>query len=362
MTADPALKPVGRWLLLCAAMIFIMAIIGAATRLTESGLSIVYWEPVKGAVPPLNHDAWVAEFEKYRQSPQYQQINRGMTLAEFQYIFWWEYIHRLWGRLIGLVFAVPLLWFAIRGVIRGKLALQLAGLLVLGGLQGAVGWWMVASGLVHEPAVSHYRLATHLMLAALLFSLCLALGARLLGWRGGVFATLGLRRGATLCLALTVITMTWGAFVAGLDAGRIYNTFPLMDGRFVPAEAWDQKPKWLNLFENHATVQWTHRVLAFTTAFVVLFHAFSVYRKGQARNMAVFMGTAMVAQIALGALTVVHGVPVVLGVLHQANGFILLGLVVLHWHQACWQGAAAPAAAGQARNRSAPPQTDAVTT
>jgi cytochrome c oxidase assembly protein subunit 15 len=322
-----AQRPVGQWLLLCAAMIFVMAVIGAATRLTESGLSIVDWKPVHGVIPPLSHSEWLEEFDRYRQYPEYQKINRGMSLAAFKQIFWWEYVHRLWGRLIGIVFAVPLVWFCVRGQVRGRLAIRLAGLLLLGGLQGAIGWWMVKSGLVDRPDVSHYRLAVHLMMAAILFALCLAQGLALLGVsaRQGTAATARL---AWLLLGCVLLTMTWGAFVAGLNAGLVYNTFPLMEGGVLPPDWQQTLPWWRNVLEQHGVVQWVHRLLALLTLTLACVYVARVRRVAALSQLAWVLLAALLVQVTLGVMTLLWMVPILLGVLHQANGFIVLAVLV----------------------------------
>ena len=266
--AAPATRPVAWWLFLCAAMVFAMAVIGAITRLTESGLSIVEWAPIKGALPPLSDQAWQDAFAAYKATPEYLYKNTGMSLEAFQQIFFWEWLHRLWGRLIGLVFAAGLAWFWWRGGLDRGLRLRLLGLLVLGGLQGALGWFMVMSGLVDRPSVSHYRLAAHLGLAVLLYALILWTAYGLVLPRLGSFAgARSLRRHASIAIGCVAVTMCWGAFVAGLDAGQVYNTFPLMDGRLLPPpESFSIIPAWLNWFDNTALVQFTHRWLAIGTS------------------------------------------------------------------------------------------------
>jgi len=322
-------------------MILIMAVIGAVTRLTESGLSIVDWKPVHGVVPPLSHAAWLEEFERYRQYPEYQKINRGMSLADFQQIFWWEYVHRLWGRLIGLVFAVPFVWFMIRKQVRGRLAVRLGGLFLLGALQGFVGWWMVKSGLIDRPDVSHYRLAVHLMMAATLFALCLGQGLALLGCasRQGTAATARL---AGWLLVLVFVTMTWGAFVAGLNAGLVYNTFPLMGGGVIPPDLLFLSPWWRNFLEHHGSVQWAHRMLALLTLGVAMVYWHRAQQLPALRLLASILMGAVVLQVALGIATLLLMVPVPLGALHQATGFIVLGLGVANLRLALTPPSGAP--------------------
>lgn len=328
------LRPVRAWLWVCAAMIFAMVVIGGITRLTESGLSITEWRPVTGIVPPLDDAAWQAEFAKYQRIPEFREKNAHMTLAEFKTIFWWEYVHRLWGRLIGIAFALPLGWFALRGLVRGALAWRLCGLLALGGLQGAIGWWMVASGLVDRTDVSPYRLAVHLGLALVIYALIVRLALALEGHAPSV------RPGPTgqigrLVLAALAVTILAGAFVAGTDAGRIYNTFPLMDGRFVPSGYGDLSPWWLNAFENVAAIQFNHRWIAVATTLLILGYVGAVHaqRLGpRPARLASALGIAVLAQLTLGILALLFAVPVWLGALHQAGAVVVLTLALATHH------------------------------
>ncbi len=335
-----SLRPVALWLFLCAAMVFAMVVIGGITRLTESGLSIVEWKPLIGAIPPLSEADWQALFAKYQTSPQYHQVNRSMTVEEFKTIFWWEYIHRLWGRLIGAVFLFPFLWFLARGHVRGGLAAKLGGIFLLGGLQGAMGWYMVASGLVDRPEVSQYRLVAHLGLAVLIYALLFWQGLRL--WRAsspgqsplplregdrGRGNQSALRLGASVLLALIALTMLAGGFVAGLDAGMIYNTFPLMEGRLVPPDYGLLQPWWHDWFENRATVQFHHRVLAIATLIAILLYAW----RARPATLPIPIRRATIAtvhlallQVALGIATLLLVVPVSLGAAHQAGAMALL--------------------------------------
>jgi cytochrome c oxidase assembly protein subunit 15 len=338
-------RAVARWLYLCAAMVFAMVVIGGITRLTESGLSIVEWQPLVGAIPPLSEADWQALFQKYRLSPQFQQVNRGMELVEFKAIFWWEYIHRLWGRLIGVAFLLPFLWFLWRGGVKGALAWRLAGIFALGGLQGAMGWYMVASGLVDRPEVSQYRLVAHLGLALLIYALLLWQAMALrhpAKWHPASAATAGspepsqaaatggndrqsrLRHGATALLVLIVLTMLAGGFVAGLDAGMIYNTFPLMEGRIVPPDYGAMAPWWRDWFENRATVQFHHRVLGIATLLGVLACVPWMAGHAAARRAAVILALLALLQVALGIATLLLVVPVPLAALHQAGAMALL--------------------------------------
>lgn len=332
-TACPS-RAVATWLIFCCAMIFAMVVIGGVTRLTESGLSITEWKPVTGAVPPLTEEAWQDAFARYRQIPEYQQRNAGMTLAEFKNIFWWEYIHRLWGRLIGLVYAVPLLWFVLRGQVRGTLAWKLGGIFVLGGLQGVLGWYMVQSGLVDRVDVSPYRLTAHLGLALLIYAATLWTALDLLRPRHTETAA-PLARPALAFSALVFLTLLSGGFVAGLDAGMSYNTFPLMDGRLVPAGYLDETPWWTNLFENVAAVQFNHRLLAMTTLAGALALAFAGRTAApRVRGLALATGAMALLQVALGISTLLLVVPIPLAAAHQAGAVMLLTLALMLAHAA----------------------------
>lgn len=329
--------PIAAWLFTCAAAVFLMALIGAVTRLTESGLSIVEWKPVTGALPPTTEALWEREFDLYKTSPQYQKVNRGMTLEEFKRIYFWEWLHRLWGRLIGLVYFVPFLYFLLRKRLPEESKRYFYGILALGFLQGGMGWYMVKSGLVDEPAVSHYRLAAHLMLAFLIYACLFRLGLSFAVRPDFDAAKLSKMRGLVRgTLALAAVTMTWGAFVAGLRAGLLYNTFPTMDGHWVPPELFQHRPLWSAFFEEPAVVQFTHRVLAVLTFIKVVLLA----RKARAfhppaRVARVFRGLLVVAaaQVGLGVATLLTQVDIVLAVCHQAGALALLTLLVWLLHE-----------------------------
>ncbi len=325
--ALPGFDAITIWLIAVLVMVYVMVVLGGVTRLTQSGLSIVDWNPIMGALPPLSDAAWQDAFIAYKKFPEYQRLNYGMTLAEFQAIYLMEWFHRLWGRLIGIAFALPLAWFALRGQVRGRFAWQLTGLLVLGGLQGLMGWIMVKSGLVDDPRVSPYRLAAHLLLAIVIFLalLWLVLGRTL---RPSGAATLA--RPARALLAFALLTVASGAFVAGLDAGMSYNTFPLMDGMLVPEGLLLLEPAWRNFFENVATVQFDHRVLAIALVAGVCWFAVHAAGSGlQGRALAATMSVLVMAlvQMTLGIATLIMVVPVPLGALHQAGAITLLGLL-----------------------------------
>ncbi len=324
------------WLALIAAMIALTAIVGAATRLTGSGLSITEWAPIIGVIPPLGEADWLAAFEKYQAIPQYAQVNKGMRLDAFKTIFWWEWGHRLLARSIGVLVAVPALAFVARGMIPQGLGRKLAGLFALGALQGAAGWYMVRSGLVDRVDVSQYRLALHFGLAVAL------LGATLWLFLGldpdrerRHFATITRRQAWTACTlaALGYLQTLLGALVAGLKAGRTYNTWPLMDGALVPDGLARMEPGWRNLFENPATVQFNHRLLAYGLVALAVAHAVSIIRSADDERVRVSAGllaVVMLAQAALGVWTLLAWVPVHLGIAHQAGAMTVFAVAI--WH------------------------------
>ena len=324
-TAPASLR---NWLIVVAAMIFFMIVIGALTRLTESGLSMVEWRPVTGWLPPLSDAAWSVELEKYLSSPQGRLINRGFNVVEFRQIFWLEYSHRLWGRLIGVVFALPLAWFWIRGQLTPYLKPRLLALLVLGGLQGALGWAMVASGLIDRPAVSHYRLAAHLLLAVALYAytvwLILELGPQS-ARRDDAKAS----RESTGLIAFLFIVLTWGALMAGLRAGSAHNTFPTMSGYWIPPGLFELSPWWLNPFENGTTIQFIHRWLAKLLVLGVLALAWRVRRP---ETLAA--GAMALLQLSLGIATILSGINIGLATAHQAGAVILLTALIVVRHRA----------------------------
>ncbi|MFQ5955221.1 MAG: COX15/CtaA family protein [Kiloniellales bacterium] len=327
-------RAVGLWLAACCAMIFVMVVLGGITRLTESGLSMVEWRPLIGAIPPLGEQEWQRTFELYRQTPEYRTINRGMSLTEFKTIFWWEYLHRLWGRLIAVIFAVPFLWFLWRRRLPAGAVPKLAVMFVLGALQGLMGWALVQSGLADRPEVSHYRLTAHLgfAVAILGYILWVALGYL----RGPTAASTpparpGLRRFAGGLTGLTFLTLLSGGLVAGLDAGLTYNSFPLMDGRLVPEGLMVLQPAWRNPFDNPAMVQFDHRVLALLTAGLVAVFWLRVQAAavppGARLAVHAFMAMALV-QVAVGVATLLMAVPIPLAVLHQAGAVALFALAL----------------------------------
>ena len=327
--APGARRGVVAWLLLTAALVFAVAVLGGITRLNHAGLSIVTWEPLAGILPPLSDAAWQAEFAHYRQFPEYRLIHSGMDLAGFQAIYWLEYAHRLAARLAGVVFAVPFLFFLLARRLSRAFAWKLFAILVLGGLQGALGWYMVASGLVERPDVSHYRLAAHLGLALVVYATLLWLAFRAwlpepAGW--GLDPPRGLRRAAAAAAVLVLLLALSGALVAGLDAGLVYNTFPLMDGEWVPAGVFAGNP-----FDSVAEVQFLHRWLGVLVAAALTLLWGRALDAGLPRR-ALWVFHALVAILALqgvlGILTLVLAVPVPLAAAHQAGALLLLAAAV----------------------------------
>lgn len=313
------------WLLATCFLVWLMIMLGGATRLTHAGLSIVEWKPITGIIPPIGEIAWQVEFDKYKLFPEYQLVNNGMTLAQFQFIYWMEYAHRLLGRLIGLVFALPLLYFAIRGKLSSLLKKRAIIVGILGMAQGFMGWYMVKSGLVKDPAVSHYRLTVHLMLAVVLFSILLWTAFDLM--KGQSTKRTSLSKLATIGCWLLGVTITYGGFVAGLKAGLIYNTFPFMEGHFLPGEWLDYSPLWRNFVENAATVQWIHRWLAIITYLFVLHTCAKIIRRtnySELKSAAILWISATTLQVILGITTLLYLVPVSLGTLHQGTAIVAL--------------------------------------
>jgi cytochrome c oxidase assembly protein subunit 15 len=343
VTAAVSSSPAGRddravaaWLLLCCTLVFAMVVVGGITRLTHSGLSIVEWQPVAGALPPLDQTQWEEAFRKYQQTPEFRRVNPGIALGEFKGIFWWEYFHRLLGRVIGAVFLLAFLWFALRGKIARPLWPKLAGIFVLGGLQGVMGWYMVESGLVADPRVSQLRLAAHLGFAFLIYAAMLWIALDLVFPRGAAPAPgRSLRRQAAGLAALVFVMMLSGALVAGTHAGLEYNTFPFMNGRVVPLDAFAMEPWYRNLYDNLATVQFDHRLIAWALAFFVPWLWLRVRSAGaprRARLAADLLLGAIIAQIALGISTLLLFVPVPLAAAHQAGALLVFTAALLLAH------------------------------
>ena len=321
------------WLFGLAAIVLVMIVVGGTTRLTQSGLSMVSWEPVSGAVPPLDEAAWNDEFDAYKTSPEFQRINTDMTLSEFKGIYFWEYLHRLLGRVLGLALALPFFWFLARRAIPPGYARRLGALVLLVGLQGLIGWWMVASGLVDRPDVAHERLALHLMTALVLLVALIWTALDLRALASHRSAVTGRpSRWVWPFAVLLGSQITLGAFVAGLDAGRIYNTWPMMNGTWIPRGLNELSPVWSNAVDNPVAVQFLHRWLAVVVAVAALAVAAQLFRAG-ARGYAIAVEAAVGAQFLLGVLTLLHSVPVALGVAHQTGAVVLLVVTVAaaHW-------------------------------
>jgi heme a synthase len=328
----PQNRAVRWWLVTVALLIVTMALVGGATRLTESGLSIVEWKPVTGTLPPLNQEQWTQAFDAYKTIPQYRELNAGMTLGEFKTIFWWEWSHRLLGRMIGVAFLLPFLWFLWRGALSADLRLRLWLIFGLGALQGVVGWWMVASGLSERVEVSHYRLATHLMLALLIFSAIVWTLRRMVDGAAST-APLRLKLTGVALLVLTFVQLYLGALVAGLRAGRIYNTWPDIDGALIPSTArlFFDEPWWRNLFDNTLTVQFEHRMAAYALFALAILHAIDAVRSRAGTAVvkgALWLAAAITLQATLGILTLVNQVPTFLALTHQAVAMSVVTLAI----------------------------------
>lgn len=334
---------IAAWLAVCAAMVVAMVVVGGVTRLTHSGLSIVEWQPIVGTLPPLTQADWLTLFDKYKATPEYQNVNLGMSLEAFQHIFWWEYIHRLLGRTIGVVFLLPFLRFALRRELPRALVGRLVAMFVLGAAQGGMGWYMVKSGLVDNPRVSPYRLAAHLGLAFAIFGAMLWTGLDLVG-NGGPRRRppSSLYRAASALAALVFVMVLSGGFVAGTHAGFVYNTFPLMGGHLLPEGLFALRPWWRNLFENLVLVQFDHRliatVLSVAIPVLVLRVRASTDSAPRARKAATALLAALVVQLTLGIATLLLFVPVTLAATHQAGAVLLFATAL--WLAHALQGEA----------------------
>jgi heme a synthase len=321
------MRPVRLWLWVLAALVAATLVVGGATRLTGSGLSITEWRPVTGVIPPLSTADWLIEFDKYRQIPQFLQMNPDMTLAGFQFIYWWEWGHRMLARSIGVAFAIPFAIFAWNGLISRPLFWKLAGLFLLGGLQGAIGWWMVSSGLSERTDVSQYRLAIHMTLACVIFVGLVTLAVRL-GGRDHAQATARTGWLARLLVVLVLVQIFIGALVAKTGAGLTFNTWPMMDGRLFPPleQLLPMAPRWLNFFENVMTIQFTHRIVAYVLFGVALVHAIDAQRSGpfHPAKRAVILFALVTAQAILGIVTLLHVSPLSLSLAHQAGAVAVL--------------------------------------
>ncbi len=331
---DSNRKAIRIWLGIVLLALFCLVIVGGATRLTNSGLSITEWKPIHGVIPPLNATEWEEEFKLYQRIPEFQQINSDMTVDEFKGIFWWEWAHRLIARGIGVIFALPLLYFWATGRIERRLRWPLVGILALGGFQGAIGWWMVSSGLTARTDVSQYRLATHLITACLIFASCMWIMRALSPHSEDTAPTRRAHIWAGVIVALTLFQIYLGALVAGLDAGFTYNTWPLMDGAIVPSDLLIQQPAWINFFENPKTVQFIHRVGAYTLFAVTLINMIMLLRAApattHARRAIVLFGLVTI-QASIGIATLLLEVPLDWGLLHQGGALVVFGFAIANW-------------------------------
>lgn len=328
-TTDRDSRHIAIWLFCVCALVFIMIVVGGVTRLTESGLSMVNWKPISGVIPPLNEMEWMAEFEAYKQYPEYQKVNIGMTLDEFKNIFFWEYTHRLLGRLIGLAYAIPFFIFFARKRIKRALKPHLWTLLFLGGLQGLLGWWMVKSGLVDRPDVSHYRLTAHLGLAVFIYIYMFRIALKL------VLPASEPAKGRPSLLAVVFVNLLFvqiliGGLVAGLNAGLVSDTWPLMMGKIIPDGLLFGKPWYMNFLDNPLTVHFEHRVMAYIVSLlaIILWWKLKDDQDAKVRTAAYFLLAAIIGQVTLGVLTVLHMVAIPIAACHQAGAIITLSIAL----------------------------------
>ena len=324
---------VRRWLYIGLLVIFALVLVGGATRLTDSGLSITEWKPIHGVIPPLSEAEWQEEFIKYQAIPEYQQINKGMSLDEFKNIFWWEWAHRLLARATGFVFALPLAFFWLTGKLERGLKVPLLGILVLGGLQGFIGWWMVSSGLSERTDVSQYRLAIHLVMASLIFAATTWVARSIAVHTEGPSRS-GPRRFAGFLVLMVLIQIYLGALVAGLDAGMAYNTWPLMDGALIPSDLWAIEPAWRNAFESPKTVQFIHRMggyMLFLLALWNMLYVAKVQPHTTHCRRSILLFVLVATQATLGVVTLLTQVQLHLALAHQGMALIVLFFAVAHW-------------------------------
>lgn len=312
------------WMSCCIVLVFTMIVIGAVTRLTESGLSMVEWRPLIGTLPPLSEQEWQRVFDLYRETPEYRLKNFWMDQEQFKTIFFWEWFHRFWGRIIGLAYGIPLLIFWLKGMIPVTYRLRLLGLFLLVVFQGIVGMVMVESGLVDEPAVSHYKLATHLSLAFLLLGLTVYHALIFYGVKRDPDPAM--RGYVWTALLIVAVTSVWGAFVAGRDAGLVYNEYPLMGGSLMPPEMWSMTPAWINFFENIPAIQFTHRWLAVLASASLIGLSFLAMSKGFGKPEFMALGFMGFIQFGLGIATLLSGVWLPVAVLHQAGAALIFAL------------------------------------
>jgi cytochrome c oxidase assembly protein subunit 15 len=316
---------------MAAAMIFLTLVVGGTTRLTESGLSIVEWKPVTGVLPPVTDDEWQAEFEKYQTIPQYRELNRDMSLDAFKVIYWWEWTHRMLARLTGAVFLLPFLVFLWRGTIPQGLRARLWAIFGAGAALGAVGWWMVSSGLTQGVSVSQHRLAFHLTLACAIYASILWTAQQLVARKPGEIP-IRLRGEASAIAILLLLQIYLGALVAGLNAGLVYNTWPLIDGALLPSpdRLWFIQPSWRNLFENTLTVQFDHRMIAYVIWLLAAFHVGDAWRAGHETRSAAVLAGAVTLQAVLGVVTLLYQAPLALALAHQMLAIVVFTIAVLH--------------------------------
>lgn len=326
-------KQIAYWLLTGSILVFCMIIIGGITRLTGSGLSIVEWDLIMGIIPPFTEAEWVSAFNKYKQFPQFRMINYEMTVSEFKSIFWWEYIHRFWGRMLGLIFIIPFFYFLIKKKISKILLKKLLILFFLGALQGLIGWWMVKSGLINKPHVSAYRLTTHLILAVMVFSYSLWLALHLLNLEPLKYSGLGtIKRLSIIIISTIYLQIIYGGLMAGLKAGLFYPTFPKIKGQWFPDGMWVIEPFWKNFFENITTVHFFHRTLGILILFLIIFLWIMVYKNLVLSNLKLIINIIpilAVVQVALGITTLIFGMPFFTAILHQIFAMILLAVMIL---------------------------------
>lgn len=321
------------WLYLVLLVLFALFVVGGATRLTGSGLSITEWNPIHGVIPPMNETEWLEEFDKYRAIPQYEQVNKGMSLGEFKIIFWWEWAHRILARGVGLLVALPLAFFWLSGRLERHLKPKLLGLLFLGGFQGFIGWWMVASGLAERTYVSQYRLTAHLLLACIIFTATMLIARGLAPHSAGA-ARDGTRRFAGWMVIFILMQIALGALVAGLHAGMTFTTWPLMDGRIWPDQLMMMQPWWSNFFDNPKTVQFVHRMGGYTLFVLAIWHAAAAWRAAPGSTharRALVLFVLVTVQAVLGIVTLVTAAQLHPALTHHAFAIVLLGFAAAHW-------------------------------
>ena len=353
MTALPIAdhnRAVKTWLYIVALLVFVIVLVGGATRLTDSGLSIVEWRPIHGVIPPLTEAQWLEELQKYRQIPEYQLINRGMSLEAFKQIYWWEWGHRMLGRLIGLAALLPLIVFWWRGALSADLKARGVAIVLLVAAQGALGWYMVSSGLTERTDVSQYRLAAHLTLAFFIFAFTVWTAWRVDRPVNGPWT--GANLWALALVALVLLQVAFGGFVAGIDAGMGFNTWPLMEGRLIPEGLFVATPAWINVFENALTVQFTHRMLAYALFAAALLNWWLARERPAEHNAAGWLVAAVLLQMGVGVWTLLAHVPMALGLLHQGGAVIVLLAALANLHASRAAARAAPVAP---MNRAAQP-------